>query len=192
MKLSAKQSRFIEEYLVDLNATRAAIRAGYSPKTAEIIGFENLRKPKIQKAIEDATKQQSERTQIKADEVVKELARIAFSDIRQVIEWDESGKVTVKPSSEIKKDAARGIVEITRRVASDGAVTLKIKMADKLGALNSLGKHLGMFIEKIEHSGSVQGGVLLVPSEVDQDSWLKTAAEYQANLLRKSDEEKEA
>ena len=76
--LPAKRQRFVEEYLIDLNATQAAIRAGYSAKTAGSIGEEILKKPEIQEAIQAAMKARSERTEITADRVLKELGRIAF------------------------------------------------------------------------------------------------------------------
>lgn len=79
-KLTEKQKRFCEEYLIDFNATQAALRAGYSQKTAYSIGDENLRKPEIQSEIQALIKKRSERTGISADTVITELAKIAFSD----------------------------------------------------------------------------------------------------------------
>ena len=85
-KLSPKQERFVHEYLVDLNALQAAIRAGYSKDTAGAIGHENLKKPEIQAAIAKARQEQQERTQITADSVVKELAQVAFADARDLVQ----------------------------------------------------------------------------------------------------------
>ena len=85
-KLSPKQERFVHEYLVDLNALQAAIRAGYSKDTAGAIGHENLKKPEIQAAIAKARQEQQERTQITADSVVKEVALIAFADARELVQ----------------------------------------------------------------------------------------------------------
>lgn len=79
-KLTEKQKRFCEEYLIDFNATQAALRAGYSQKTAYSIGDENLRKPEIQSEIQTLIQKRSERTGISADTVITELAKIAFSD----------------------------------------------------------------------------------------------------------------
>lgn len=84
--LTEKQQRFVDEYLVDLNATQAAIRAGYSPNAAAEQGYEHLRKPHIQLAIAEARKAQQERTQITADRVVMELGLIAFADARELAE----------------------------------------------------------------------------------------------------------
>ena len=79
-KLTPKQERFVAEYMVDLNATQAAIRAGYSPKTAFSIGVENLKKPLIQAAIQEARQAQQKRTEITADFVLSELRKIAADD----------------------------------------------------------------------------------------------------------------
>lgn len=79
MALTEKQKRFVAEYLVDLNATQAAIRAGYSEKTAEVIGYENLRKPQIAAAVDKAIKEREGRTEITQDKVLKELGKVAFA-----------------------------------------------------------------------------------------------------------------
>lgn len=84
--LTDKQQRFVDEYLVDLNATQAAIRAGYSPDTAGAIGFENLKKPEIQLAIAEARRLQQERTNIQADKVVLEAWNIVFADPRELVQ----------------------------------------------------------------------------------------------------------
>src|SRR4051812_9638179 len=90
-RLTAKQQRFVEEYLVDLNATQAAIRAGYSEKTAYKIGAENLRKPQIQEAVAQARGKLSKQTQITSERVLQEYARLAFLDIRKA--FDANGNL---------------------------------------------------------------------------------------------------
>lgn len=82
--LTLKQQRFVDEYLVDLNATQAAIRAGYSPDTAGAIGHENLKKPEIALALQEARRAQQERTGITADRVLREIALVAFADAREL------------------------------------------------------------------------------------------------------------
>jgi phage terminase small subunit len=91
--LTAKQLRFVAEYLVDLNATRAAIRAGYSPKTAGVIGYENLKKPQIAAVIAKAQAQLAERTEVTIETVVAELARLGFARLGE------------PPSAAVKHDA---------------------------------------------------------------------------------------
>lgn len=86
-KLTAKQERFCEEYLIDLNATQAAIRAGYSVESAGSIGSENLTKPEIRARIDTAMAERSKRTGINADRVLRELGRIAFLNPTKVIDF---------------------------------------------------------------------------------------------------------
>ena len=162
MSLTDKQARFVEEYLVDLNATQAAIRAGYSEKTAGAIGFENLHKPQIATAIQAAFDARSKRTEITQDMVLQELARIGFADIRRLFEWDEE-RATFVPSRELSEAEAAAIssVESESKTFTDDegvretTVKLKLRTYDKLGALEKLGKHLGMFSDKVEHSGNL-------------------------------------
>ncbi|WP_095151875.1 terminase small subunit [Pseudomonas sp. Irchel s3b5] len=158
MALTAKQQRFVDEYLKDLNATQASIRAGYSKKTAASIGQENLTKPEIAKALKEAMQGRSERTAITQDMVLRELAKIGFSDIRKLVRWgetqvrmvdaEEGGDDDLVPyhglalidSSEVDDDTAGAIAEV-----SQGRDGLKVKLHDKKGALVDIGRHLGMF-----------------------------------------------
>ncbi|MGN6124878.1 MAG: terminase small subunit [Sphingomonas oligoaromativorans] len=179
-KLTPKQARFVEEYLVDLNATQAAIRAGYSAKTAGQIGEENLRKPEIAKAIAEAREARSIRTQITQDRVLEELAKIGFADIRRAVKWrsnvvvpaqelggvmemmEETGElpdmqplisnqVELVNSDDLDPDTAAAISEVS--MSDKGS--LKLKFHDKQAALVNLGKHLGIFTDKVEHGGAV-------------------------------------
>lgn len=162
-KLSVKQKRFVDEYLIDLNATQAAIRAGYSAKAAKVIGHENLTKPNIAEHIAQRMAARSARTQITQDMVLQELANIGFADIRKAVKWSPSmGEMLVPgdgdelvsvqtngvmliPSDEIDGSTARAISEVAQ--TRDG---IKIKFHDKLTALISLGRHLGMFNDKLK------------------------------------------
>ena len=90
-KLTEKQQRFVEEYLIDLNATQAAIRAGYSVNSARDIGCENLAKPNIQEAIAKEMADRSKRTGVNQDRVVLELARIAFVKMTDLV--DSHGRI---------------------------------------------------------------------------------------------------
>lgn len=149
--MTKKQKRFIEEYLIDLNATQAAIRAGYSPDTAKSIGSENLTKPDIQARIAKAMAERSRRTGINADRVVMELAKIAFVNASDVIDAETA---TLKPDAAPEDTAAIQSVKV-KTFGEDG-LEREIKMADKLKALELLGKHLGMFKDKVELSGSLE------------------------------------
>ena len=149
--MTKKQKRFIEEYLIDLNATQAAIRAGYSPDTAKSIGSENLTKPDIQARIAKAMAERSRRTGVNADRVVMELAKIAFVNANDVIDMETA---TVKAGALPEDTAAIQSVKI-KTFGEDG-LEREIKMADKLRALELLGRHLGMFKDKVELSGSLE------------------------------------
>ena len=149
--MTKKQKRFIEEYLIDLNATQAAIRAGYSPDTAKSIGSENLTKPDIQARIAKAMAERSRRTGVNADRVVMELAKIAFVNASDVIDAETA---TLKPDAAPEDTAAIQSVKV-KTFGEDG-LEREIKMADKLKALELLGKHLGMSKDKVELSGSLE------------------------------------
>jgi phage terminase small subunit len=151
-KLTPKQRRFVEEYLIDLNATQAAIRAGYSEKRANAIGYDLLTKTDIENAIHAAKEKRSERTGVTADRVVKELARIAFVDTRQIFTWGPGG-VNLRPSDELDDDEAAIVAEVTETRSENGGGSIKVKRFDKLKALELLGKHLGMYVDKREISG---------------------------------------
>lgn len=147
-KLTEKQQRFVDEYLIDLNATQAAIRAGYSVKTADAIGCENLTKPNIQQAIAEHMAERSRRTGVNQDRVVLELARIAFVNIDDVVDT-ETGKILPNAS---RDDLA--CIEGIKYKESDnqfgGSVEREVKIASKMKALELLGKHLGMWNDKLD------------------------------------------
>lgn len=149
--LTAKQQRFIEEYLVDLNATKAAERAGYSKKTARAIGAENLTKPDIAAAIEKAKRERAQTTGITAARVLEELAAIAFSDLGEMVSFSEGG-IVFKPAAAIPERARRALaaVKIKRDLGSDQRPpfeTVEFKLWDKVGALRQLAEHLGLVHE---------------------------------------------
>jgi phage terminase small subunit len=140
-KLTAKQKRFVNEYLIDLNATQAAIRAGYSPRTARAIGHENLTKPDIRAAVDRATADRGARTRIEADRVLAEVEFIAFSDIRD-IDFDANGKLI-----ETTPGATRAVAGYTysRRARPSGTtIQYSVRLWDKLGALQLLMRHFGL------------------------------------------------
>ena len=149
--LTAKQERFIEEYIIDLNATQAAIRAGYSERTAGSIGNENLQKPEIRSRIDQAIEERSIRTRITQDDVLLELARVAFAKMADYIEWDNE-RITIRDSKSLNDDKLAAVLEINESFGEHGR-SLRIKLADKLGALRDLGKHFGLFVDRREVSG---------------------------------------
>lgn len=209
MPLTDKQQRFVEEYLVDLNATQAAIRAGYSAKTAGQQGERLLKNVEVQSAVSAAQQARSKRTNITADRVLQELAKIGFSDIRKAVQWgatvmvpvtpDDPQAVFVKtidpmeddeklmavkahtpmaliPSDQIDDDTAAAISEV--RQTPQG---LAFKMHDKKGALVEIGRHLGMFKDKVEVTGRDGGPVEQIAATMTPEQ----AAELYASTLNR-------
>lgn len=130
MALTAKQQRFVDEYLVDLNATQAAIRAGYSAATARSIAAENLTKPNIAAAVSAAQAERAKRTGITADRVLEDLARVAFGDVRKLVEYRRTccrhchgrsfGRQRTKAEMDsARRDHERAVRRHKRRVAID-------------------------------------------------------------------------
>lgn len=145
--MTPKQQRFVDEYLIDLNATQAAIRAGYSVKAAPQEASRLLTNVKVKAAIEAAMAARAERTEITQDTVLQELARIGFSDMRKFATWGPDGVRLVE--SEDLDDAARCVAEVSQTVSKEGG-SIKFKLHDKPGALIQIGKHLGLFAEKVD------------------------------------------
>jgi len=166
-ELTEKQKAFVQEYLIDLNAKAAAVRAGYSEKTAEQIGYQQLQKPAVRAAIQKAMELRARRTEITADRVLQELAKIGFAQLGDFVEFGpeevvirrKKGKVItatvntvrVKPSSEVDGSV---LSEVSQTVNG-----IKVKQHDKIKALELLGKHLGLFIERHEHTGKDGGPI---------------------------------
>jgi phage terminase small subunit len=155
--MTPKQQRFVTEYLVDLNATQAAIRAGYSAKTAEQIGYENLRKPEIASAVQEAQQQLAERTGITVERVLAELEILAFSNLEH---YTVNDKGDVVLAAGAPPSAMRGLQFIKRRITTKGKgfdkeVTreVEIRLWDKPGPLKLAGQHVGLFVEKHELTG---------------------------------------
>lgn len=147
-KLTKKQKMFCDEYLIDLNATQAAIRAGYSSESAKEIGSENLTKPNIRAYIDKEIAERSKRTGINQDRVIRELARIAFIKADDVININTAN---VKENANQDDLAVIQSVKVKTVPTKNGkGIEREIKLADKLKALELLGKHLGMFTDKVE------------------------------------------
>ena len=139
MALTEKQKRFVAEYLVDLNATQAAIRAGYSKKNADKIGHELLGKTRVSDAIQEAMNERSSRTEITQDMVLRELAAIGFSKATDYVNIQD-GVVLLKDTDGMTDAQKSAIASI-----EDGKYGAKVRLHDKVRALEKLGEHLGMF-----------------------------------------------
>lgn len=153
--LTEKQATFVREYLVDLNATQAAIRAGYSASTAHSIGNENLSKPAIAAAVASAQAERSRRTEITQDNVLEELRRMAFFDPRRL--FSPTGEPLA--ITDLDDDVASCIggidivIERTGEGSRDMATVRKYKVNDKQGPLKLLGQHVGLFKRQLELTG---------------------------------------
>ena len=153
MALTQKQKLFIDEYLIDLNATQAAIRAGYSPRNADKIGSELLGKTRVSDAIKTAMAERSKRTGINQDRILMELAKIALVNPEKVVNFDEA---TIREDALPEDLAAVASVKVKRFPTKDGeGIEREIKFYDKTKALDLAGRHLGMFKDKLELSGGL-------------------------------------
>ena len=149
MAMTPRRRRFVEEYLVDLNAQAAARRAGYSAGNKDHARL--ARTPEVAAAIAAAMAERSRRTGITADAVLAELARIGFSNMLDYMRVGETGELVVDLST-LDRDKAAAIAEITvedlkdsRRADAGERQRIRFKLLDKRGALVDLGKHLGVF-----------------------------------------------
>ncbi len=149
--LNPKQALFVLEYLIDMNASQAAIRAGYSEKTAGNIGHELLKKPEIHAALLKAMENRAERTGITADRILNELALIGFSNI-QNYNVDDRGQVDLNADT-AKPEDIRAVASVKRRRSSGEwgeSVEVEYSFWNKLQALTMMGKHVGLFNEKVD------------------------------------------
>lgn len=159
--MTKKQKRFVEEYLIDLNATQAAIRAGYSPDSAADIGSENLRKPDISAAVDRAIAERSKRTGINQDRVLRELARIGFAKITDVVD---------PYTARIKEDASEddlACIQSIKIKPNEWGMEREVKMYDKKAALVDIGRHLGMFKDKLELDADMELNITIDYGEDD-------------------------
>lgn len=144
MKLPIKQQRFCDEYLIDLNATQAAIRAGYSPRTANEQASRMLAKANIQEYIQELRQKIADKLEISREKVVAEYAKIAFHDIRELFDDDSR----LKAIKSISADVAAAIASVEVEELKGGVLpigeTKKLKMWDKIKALDGLSRVLGL------------------------------------------------
>ena len=156
--LTLKQSLFVSEYMKDRNATQAAIRAGYNPKSADSMGWSLLKNPKVQEAIAERTEAAENRSQVTVDRVLLELSRIAFADTTKVA-YIEGGRLKVADTKDLDTDTRAAISEISQ--STGNTVTTKVRLHDKIRALELIGRHLAMFKDKLDvDAGETIVGIL--------------------------------
>lgn len=183
MGLTPKQERFVQEYLVDLNATQAAIRAGYSKKTAKVQGCRLLTYAAVAKAIEAGRAVQAETAIVTREQVLRELKRIGMSDIRKL--YDETGRL--KKIADLDDDTAAAVASVEFEELFEGAEgerfeigrTVKIKRFDKTKALETLGRHLGLWKDP-ERPPTEGPGMTVI---IEQRAYAKDGSSVAANQV---------
>jgi phage terminase small subunit len=157
MALTTKQKAFVQEYIKDLNATQAYIRAGYSDNNgvARVQSSRLLANPNIQAELTSAMNAREKRTQVTSDRVLLEIARLAFNDPRKA--FDQEG--VLLPVQQWPDEVAAAIqsIKVTEQRTEDGIVTQlkEVKFWDKGKQIELAGKHLGMFTDKVDYTGNV-------------------------------------
>lgn len=163
--MTPKQARFVSEYLIDLNATAAAKRAGY--KNPEI-GRQIITKNNVAAAIAAAIRKREKKTEITAERVIKELADIAFLRSDEVFTID-GDHVTIKDTAEMSDAAKRALASASQTVTTSGG-SITVKLCDKIKALELLGRHLALFTDKVQASGPDGGPLLVLGAEMTAEA----------------------
>ncbi len=146
--------QFAQNYIIDFNATRAATRAGYSPRSAHVTGFRMLNDVKVTERIQELKQELAIRVEITQERVIEEYAKIAFSNVEDVVAWCKADP-TLRSSEDISHSAHAAISEITVTPNAFGNTT-KVKLHDKKGALDSIAKHLGMLTDRLDINANVK------------------------------------
>lgn len=154
--MTPKQQRFVDEYLVDLNATQAAIRAGYSERTAYSQGQRLLKNVEVAVALREAMEARAKRVRADADQVLAWIQELASSDLGDAVEWGPDG-VILKDSAELPPAVRRAVSEV-----SEGPSGIKIKLHHKTPSLQMLGKHLGLLTDRLDITSNGKSLNLLI------------------------------
>jgi len=162
MKLTPKQKGFCQQYLLDLNATQAAIRAGYSKRRAKEIGYQLLHKTTLQAHLKKLMDKRAGRTEVTQDKVIMELAKIAFSDISKFVEFGPD-KLKIKALAKLEKEDKACVSEVSKTDTKEGS-NLKFKLHNKIQALELLGRHIGAFDDKQSVTGNFKLEIVFGPN----------------------------
>ncbi len=162
--LRARQEKFCQEYLKDFNATQAALRSAYSEDSARQIGSENLSKPSIASRIAELQAEQLAAAKVTPERIIQELARIAFVNSSDVVEWAPGKKgVRLKPSKDLSPDTLAAVAEVVQVKGNNPRMS--VKLHDKTKALELLGRTQKLFTDQVQHSGML--GVQVVDDVPD-------------------------
>lgn len=163
-ELTVKQRLFIQEYLIDKNASRAARAAGYSKLQSDHIGFQLLKKPLVKVEIQRGLAEQQEKLRKKArryevtkEKMIVELSKIAYSDIRDYAEVTAHG-IKIKKSAGWKSKPSRAVKKLNESVSQHGG-SQGIELHDKIGAIAQIARMCGWITDKVEHSGPDGGPI---------------------------------
>lgn len=162
--LTVKQQNFAQEYLVDFNAGQAAIRAGYSKRSARVKGCELLKDPRIKAIVEKRLEELSERVKITQEQVVEELVKIAKADMSDFATWGPEG-VQFKDSAELRPEDTAAVAEVSQTITEHGG-TRRIRLHDKLKALELLGRYFSMFNDNVNLKSDVKINV-----KIEGEGW---------------------
>ena len=156
---NSRHDRFCREYIKDLNGTRAAIAAGYAKKSAKVTASQLLTNPNVQALLAKLTKKHADKLDLSTEKVLFELSRVGFSNMLDYIKTTEDGGAYVDLSN-LTQEQAAAIQEVTvdeytegRGKAARRVKRTKFKLADKIRALELLGKYLKLFTERVEVGG---------------------------------------
>ena len=178
-KITAKEAKFIEEYLLDFNGTKAAKRAGYKQRRPDQMAYELLRKPEIRKIIKERLAERARNYAVTAENTLQELARLAYFD--PIAFFDEAGNL--KPIHQIEEGARRAISSIetrlegARRDGAEPALITKIRFSDKTRNLDLLMRHFGLLLEKSQVEITGKDGRPLKIEMADEAAVIKAVEE---------------
>jgi phage terminase small subunit len=152
--MNPRQQRFVQEYLVSLNATKAAIAAGYSERSAHVHGCKLLKEPKVAAEIAVQQRAAADRAGISVDRVIQELARIAFANMEDFARFGGDA-VDLVDSGSLTREQLAAVAELGQTASKYGN-SVRFKLHDKIRAVELIGKHLGMFVDR--HTVAAEGG----------------------------------
>jgi phage terminase small subunit len=149
--LSDQEARFVDEYIIDFNGKRSYTVAFNSKKYASQNASALMKKEKIQNAIKKAIAERANRVQVQQDQVIDELVKIAFTNMLDFVEW-KGEAVTLKDSGKLNRVNGAAVAEVSQTITQYGG-RVSFKLHSKEKALELLGKHLGMFTDKVQLEG---------------------------------------
>lgn len=178
-RLTPKQRLFVDAYLVSLNASEAARQAGY--RSPRLLGQQLLANPSLQSAIQARQAQLADANAVTPERVIQELALVAFANMADYAAWDSAG-VTLKASTALTAAQTRVVGEISQTTSKDGG-TVRFKLHSKVAALAHLGKHLGLFPDKVQIEIFTRLQHVRTMTDADLEALIAEAQSY-ANAAR--------